>query len=441
MIAQVIKKIRQVTGFKKRGEMAGNYYPFAILMLFLIPVSSCTSTTEKQKHVVDKSGTIKHDSLSNVPKSIDQPLFSKAEFIVKPEIFINHTAERDFIGPGTHLLDNGDILMAAPWGRPPTDFDQLAAKFPVPVLYRSTDGGRKWEEKGYMKMSWNLPGMISDGGISFLRLNDGRLAFLAHRHVKGLDGGGLPTMSFSSDDGRNWTPAKLIGDPEGVWYVMNDRLTQMSNGRIVVPVSHMPKGLGSYEGDHNLGLCFFSDDGGKTWKKSQKPADLNDGRGMAEPCVAETGDNQLLMLARTGSGCLYRSLSNDGGDTWSAPEPTSLIAACSPLTLKTLPDDRLIVFYNHAKPLNKGAFFPRTPLVYAVSPDRGKTWNEPVIVDDDGIEIGDKQNIYPSVCFTEEGMLVIWSTHAADPKGSFSNGEKEGWKIGGGKRAILAYPK
>jgi hypothetical protein len=132
--------------------------------------------------------------------------FSKTKFIVEPELFIHHTAERAFIGPGSFLLDNGDILMAAPWGRPPTNFEQLAAKFPVPILYRSKDGGRTWNEEGRMKMNWNLPGMISDGGISFLRLKDGRLAFLAHRHSKELKGGGLPIISFSEDDGKNWTP-------------------------------------------------------------------------------------------------------------------------------------------------------------------------------------------------------------------------------------------
>jgi hypothetical protein len=372
---------------------------------------------------------------------VDQSLVKKARFIVEPRIFIRHTAERAFIGPGTFLVENGDVLMAAPWGRPPTNFEQLAAKFPVPLLYRSKDGGRTWLEEGRMNMLWNLSGMISDGGISFLRLQDGRLAFLAHRHVLSLHGGGLPALSFSSDNGKTWTPAQLVGNPEGVWYVMNDRLIQMRNGRMVVPVSHMPTGLGTYEGDHNLGLCFFSDDGGKTWKKSAKPADLNDGRGMAEPSVAQTGKNKLLMLARTGSGFIFRSRSDDGGNTWSVPESTGLIAACSPLTLKTLPDGRLIVFYDHAQPLKKGAFFPRTPLVYAVSEDKGKTWSEPVIVDDDGIEKNDRQNIYPSVCFTKEGMLVIWSTHAADPDGSFSNGGSEGWKTGGGKCAILAYPK
>ncbi len=372
--------------------------------------------------------------------SQEKPL-KKAEFIVEPSIFIQHTQERSFIGPGTYLLDQGDILMAAPWGRPPANFEQLAAKFPVPMLYLSKDGGRTWMEKGRMNMTWKLSGMISDGGITFLRLQDGRLAFVAHRHVQSLHGGGLPVISFSSDHGGSWTPAMTIGSPEGVWYVMNDRLIQMDNGRLVVPVSHMEQGTNQYEGLRNQGLCFFSDDGGINWKKSITVANIDDERGMAEPCVAEVGKNKLLMLARTGSGYLYRSWSEDGGYNWSKPEPTTLLSACTSLTLKTLPDRRLIVFYNHAQPFEKGAFFPRTPLVYAVSSDNGETWSEPVCIDDDGMSNLDRQNIYPSVCFTREGMLVIWSTHAADPKGTFSNGGSEGWKIGGGKRAILAYPK
>jgi sialidase-1 len=361
----------------------------------------------------------------------------KAKFIVEPEIFIRHTVERSFIGPGMFVLDNGDILMAAPWGRPPTNFEQLAAKYPVPMLYRSSDGGRTWKEQGRMKMEWKLAGMVSDGGVSFLRLIDGRLAALLHRHVKGLLGGGLPAISFSKDDGATWTPARLVGDEEGFWYVMNERLIQLRNGHLLVPVAHRPKKPGAFEGDTCLGLCFFSDDGGETWKRSRTPAKLEDARGMAEPCIAEVGE-RVLMLARTGSGFLFSSWSDDGGDAWSKPEATTLVSACSSLTLKTLPDGRLIVFYNHAAPIKPGAFFPRTPLCYAVSDDGGKTWGPPVIVDDEGVTNKDRQNIYPSVCFTKEGMLVIWSTHGADPKGSFA-GQYDP-NIGGGKRAILSMP-
>ncbi|MBF0244899.1 MAG: exo-alpha-sialidase [Planctomycetes bacterium] len=380
----------------------------------------------------------------------------RARYLMEPKTFIRHTAERSFIGPGTIQLSDKSILMAAPWGRPPANFEQLAATFPVPMLYRSTDSGRTWQEKGRMKMAWKLPGMLSDGGITFLRLQKeplagsgpGRLAFLGHRHVEGLHGGGLPVISFSDDEGESWTPARIIGEPEGVWYVMNDRMIEMKKGpstrsghrRLVVPVSHMPKGTGTYEGDRNLGLCFFSDDGGETWQRSRRPAGLEDARGMAEPCVAEVGEGRLLMLARTGSGCNFASWSEDGGDTWSKPQPTTQTAACSSLTLKTLPDGRLITFYNHAKPLSSGAFFPRTPLCYAVSNDGGRSWKDPVLVDESGVHLRDRQAIYPSICFTEEGMLIVYSLHEADPGGSFSAQYSHEYPDCGGRCCLLAYP-
>lgn len=284
-------------------------------------------------------------------------------------------------------------------------------------------------------MEWNLTGLISDGGTSFLRLPDRRIAVVFNRHVKGLHGGGVPVLAFSADNGRTWTAAKALIDHDDAFYVMNDRLIRLRSGRLVLPVARK---IGKTEGDRDEALAMLSDDAGATWRLSRGTARLDAPRGMAEPCVAELSDGRVLMMARTGLGSHHVALSTDGGETWSVPEATTLESACSSLTLKTLPDGRLIVFYNHTKPIKAGAFFPRTPLCYAVSADNGKSWSPPVIVDDEGVANKDRQNIYPSACFTKEGMVVMWSTHGADPKGSFA-GQYDA-NIGGGKRAILAIP-
>lgn len=369
----------------------------------------------------------------SIPAASASPPSQHAEFVVAPEVVIQHTPDRSFIGPGTIRLENGDLLMAAPWGRPPTNFEQLAATFPVPMLYRSTDGGRTWREQGRLKIEWSLKGMVSDGGISFLRLKDGRLAVVLPRHVQGLHGGGAPAISFSSDDGATWSPAKMLIEEDDAYYVMNDRLIQLRSGRLLLPVSR--KG-GKHEGDQDESLAMLSDDGGGSWRLSCGRTRLPTPRGMQEPCAVELADGRVRLLSRTGAGSIHSSLSADGGETWSAPEPTTLKSACSSLTLRRAPDGRLVCLYNHARPLGEGAFFPRTPLVYAFSADDGATWSMPVVIDATGMEHRDRQNIYASPCFTPEGMVVVWSTHSADPKGSFAGQYDE--KIGGGKRAIIA---
>ena len=370
----------------------------------------------------------------SIPAVMASPASKHAEFVVAPEVVVQHTPDRSFIGPGTIRLDNGDILMAAPWGRPPTNFEQLKATFPVPMLYRSTDGGRTWQEQGRLKIEWSLKGMVSDQGISFLRLKDGRLAIVLPRHVEGLHGGGVPAIAFSSDDGATWSPAKMLVAEDDAYYVMNDRLIQLRSGRLLLPVARK---TGKHEGDRDESLAMLSDDGGATWRLSRGRARLDRPRGMQEPCAVELADGRVRLLARTGAGSIHSSLSADGGETWSAPEPTTLESPCSALTLRRAPDGRLVCLYNHVTPLKEGAFFPRTPLVYAVSSDDGKTWSAPVVIDATGVDRRDRQNVYPSPCFTPEGMLVIWSTHAADPKGSFA-GEDDA-TIGGGKRAIVAF--
>ena len=68
--------------------------------------------------------------------------------------------------------------------------------------------------------------------------------------------------------------------------------------------------------------CYLSDDDGETWREGGRvqPA----GGPSYEPACIELKDGRVLMLMRTGLGSQFISLSNDGGETWTAPEPTAL---------------------------------------------------------------------------------------------------------------------
>jgi hypothetical protein len=368
--------------------------------------------------------------------------FPHATCVLAPRTVIAHRPDQVFIGPGTIELTDGELLMVAPWGSAPAEFLELRGTYPMPPAYRSKDRGLTWAESGRLKMEWKLTGTMNNGGITLLRLKDGRIALLTHRYVPDNKGGGLPAISFSSDEGATWTPARIVGRgvaPDDGWYVMNDRLIQLRSGRLLVPAAHAVPGSGP-EGDLAESGCLFSDDAGDTWHLSKLVLPKGALRGMAEPCVAELADGRIYMLARSGTGFLVESYSGDAGATWSAPRNTALVSPCTALTLKTLPDGRMIVFYNHAREIAPGSLFPRCPLVYAISADGGNNWSGPTIVDDEGWSPTGptRELIYTSVCFIKEGMLVFYSSHFSNSGAARRTPEQN--LIGGGKCGILKYP-
>ncbi len=90
--------------------------------------------------------------------------------------------------------------------------------------------------------------------------------------------------------------------------------------------------------------------------------------------------------------------------------------------------------YDHAEPLERGGFFPRTPLAYALSSDGGLSWGEPCVIDHHLA----REFIYPSICMVPEGVLIVYSEHYTENR--FGSDSPEERLIGGGKRCILAYP-
>ncbi|MDD3663269.1 MAG: exo-alpha-sialidase [Candidatus Pacebacteria bacterium] len=364
----------------------------------------------------------------NSVEAVEQLTMSSADFIYEPTLVIPHQRGRRFSGQRVIRRRDGKLMMIVTSGRPPADFGEVQIEELKPEIYFSNDNGRSWRFKGMMDIEWNLTGMMSDGGISLLYLHDGRLAAVIHRNLPKMHGGGMPIFSTSSDDGETWQPARKLVDIDDVFYVMNARLRQLSNGRLILPVAHLPRlqNTETYsEGDVCESRCFSSDDGGETWDFSpyEGRAVLDgDIRGMAEPAVEVLDGENLIMLARTGAGCLCASYSSDGGLNWTRPVETTLVSPCSSFALQKTPDEKLMVIYNHVQPLEPGSFFPRNPLAYSISSDGGISWSQPCWIDRHGVDSDEKdfRYVYPDICFTDEGVLVTYSSHISSVKKGFA---------------------
>lgn len=366
----------------------------------------------------------------------------KARPIVEPSVILGHTADLRFIGQDVFEMRPGELWLFTHYGRPPTHFAGNTGQFNDPLVLKSRDGGRTWGEPAPMGLPWSIDGFMSDGGKTLFRARSGKVLFITHRNgtkYRHCGSHGLAAISESLDDGLTWSPARLLTDePEDIQYLMNQRLIQLTSGRLVLTTCARDPRFpleNFWEGVHpTIGLCYLSDDDGRTWRRSRGFVQQLTERGVQEPVIGEYAPDCLVMIYRSGLGCHQASFSDDGGDTWSVPENTSLTAACSPLTMTKLADGRLFLVYNHAVPLFKESYYPRNPLVYATSRD-GRVWSEPVLIDDQP----GKQLIYPSITPTAEGLLVVYSANYDAGDGGFRI-PPDAWKTGGVKRCVVPFP-
>ena len=245
--------------------------------------------------------------------------------------------------------------------------------------------------------TWSKPEIFIKGpedgnvmSVSLLRLQNGRI-MMSYLQKKKLDGGRYdcrPKVCFSDDECASWTEPFFGTDVPGYYVQNNDRIVQLSTGRILLP--------NAYTNDLNqtaIVVMFYSDDDGATWNVSnwilppqEKPARV----GLQEPGVIELEDGTVFCWQRTDWGYQYFSTSADQGLSWSAvqPEP-SFPAPCSPLSMKRDPaDGRYIAVWNDIDPRWKAPVradswsYSRARLVMAFSSDC-KHWADHTLLEYD----------------------------------------------------------
>jgi hypothetical protein len=227
---------------------------------------------------------------------------------------------------------------------------------------------------------------------------------------------------WSKDEGKTWDGGKRLTQDSDRWAPMNNRVWVTSRGRLILPVEQL---MGSEGPDPNRIGTIYSDDEGRSWKRSPifgPPPPLPDRpEGFGEPSTVELADGRIWMVFRTRLGHLWQAWSGDGGATWGKPSSTGLVSPLSAVNAKRIPgSDSVIVFWNNAKPGTTANWSspdnywrPRSPLVFAISQDNCKTWSQPVVVDSGTAA-------YPSICFSPQEMFVAYWADP-DPKGMYLN--------------------
>lgn len=297
-------------------------------------------------------------------------------------------SEGDFI-----TLKDGKILFIYSHftGNSGGDFGNayLASRF-------STDSGKTWSTEDQTVVSQE--GDMNVMSVSLVRLKNGAIALFYGK--KNSDEYCIPMMRISKDEARTWSnPTPCITDRKGYFVLNNNRVIQLSNSRLIMPVALHKEPGGKWS---NIGRLFtyYSDDNGKTWKSSEEVADPGNVI-TQEPGVVEKKDGNLFMFIRTNEGVQYASYSRDNGETWSAAQPTRIASPLSPASIARIPStgDLLMVWNNN------GTNQKRTPLNVAVSKDEGKTWEHIKIIEDDP----DGVFCYTAIHFTGKDVLLEYS--------------------------------
>ena len=251
----------------------------------------------------------------------------------------------------------------------------------VAIMAARYEGGH-WSEPWVVQ---DTPG-LSDGNPLLYTLPDGTVVmWTAVIEDRGWDS----VRSYwrtSSDGGRNWTTPELFVPRQGVMF--RCRPVRLSSGRLILP---------AYDEVTWEGLPFLSDDGGRTWREAGR---MSAPTGCIQPAIVELTDSSLMSYLRTGGegGHIWRSVSHDGGESWSACAATNLPNPNAGLDLLKLLDGRLVLAYN---PVQRD----RHRLAVAVSADAGDTWQDLLLEDEPGAEFS-----YPTLLQDRSGRCHLLYT-------------------------------
>ena len=258
----------------------------------------------------------------------------------------------------------------------------------------SSDGGSTWTSED--KLELRNEGRLNVMSVTLRRLADGRV--LMFYLVKDAVDDCRPYMRVRNEDGT-WGPRKCLIDEPSYNVVNNDRVIQLANDRIVVPVSRH-----CADTDSGTIFCLLSDDGGQSWYRGGTLEPI-DNVIFQEPGLCELADGRILMNVRTDSHAQFFAYSEDGGQTWGPAFKSCIDSPRSPTLIKRIPGSDELLAVGNPWLLMSGCNDRVTMTIERLSGDGSEILVRKTMEHPERQMNVDWQ--YPAVCFLDDGSALV----------------------------------
>ena len=265
------------------------------------------------------------------------------------------------------------------------------------VAFRSHDRGKTWQGPTVaFDIDYNQHGfipLIPQGSTRIYAFGTQPVRGTVTRD-HGLQENAPIGFRYSDDDGYHWSEVRLIRPVKDPGYT----------GMSVMRMCETDAGtwlLGTHEADWSYKplitrqYMLRSEDRGQTWELLPNSrhggwAARAYGR-MDEGRPINLGGGKVYVMLRTPEGHLWNSWSDDDGNTWSAPTPSTLVHPDAPPMLFHLSDGQTLAALHHNRHAvtakmyaglgsNPEAFMDRSEIWISLSGDGGHSWAEPRFV-------------------------------------------------------------